>query len=162
MTTRRTTVEAHLVPVAVPLQAAPGDSLVIVRGVCVGVEKGHSSGGGVPEQPRPRTGGTPAEDFLDDLLISLLELKNPTPAKLVLDYMQNRITPKLRPADYDKLGRGEVRWRNRVQWARFLGVKEGLIENAARGIWALTEAGKRRAMEAANAEAARTHHKKPE
>ncbi|WP_442855016.1 winged helix-turn-helix domain-containing protein [Burkholderia sp. MSMB1552] len=49
--------------------------------------------------------------------------------------MQNEILPS-----------GEGRFRNRIRWARLYLVREGLVDSSKRGVWALTEAGRRTAL----------------
>lgn len=51
---------------------------------------------------------------------------------------------RLRPADYEVLRMGEVRWRNRARFARLRMKERGLLnDKSARGIWELTDAGRR-------------------
>lgn len=40
------------------------------------------------------------------------------------------------------LASGELRYRNRVAWARFYLVREGLLDSSKRGVWSLTERGR--------------------
>ena len=40
------------------------------------------------------------------------------------------------------LASGEPRYRNRVAWARFYLVREGLLDSSKRGVWSLTERGR--------------------
>ncbi|MCA8109229.1 restriction endonuclease [Burkholderia sp. AU36459] len=50
----------------------------------------------------------------------------------ISDEAQNEILPS-----------GEGRFRNRVRWARLYLVREGLVDSSTRGVWALTETGRR-------------------
>jgi restriction system protein len=64
--------------------------------------------------------GTPdevVEKIADDLSLS--------------DEVQNELLPS-----------GELRFRNRVAWARFYLVSEGLLDASKRGVWSLTERGR--------------------
>ncbi|WP_170963091.1 restriction endonuclease [Burkholderia humptydooensis] len=53
----------------------------------------------------------------------------------ISDDVQNEILPS-----------GEGRFRNRIRWARLYLVREGLVDSSKRGVWALTEAGRRTAL----------------
>lgn len=48
----------------------------------------------------------------------------------VSDEVQNELLPS-----------GELRFRNRVAWARFYLVREGLLDSSKKGVWSLTEIG---------------------
>lgn len=51
---------------------------------------------------------------------------------------------KLKPMDVEKVAKGELRWRNKVRWARNTLVETGLLytkEESGRGNWRLTEKG---------------------
>lgn len=49
----------------------------------------------------------------------------------ISDEVQNELLPS-----------GEPRFRNRVAWARFYLVREGLLDSSKRGVWSLTEQGR--------------------
>lgn len=51
------------------------------------------------------------------------------------------------------LASGEPRFRNRVAWARFYLVREGLIDSSKRGVWSLTERGRNTTLDAEQARA---------
>jgi hypothetical protein len=155
MSAQKTMIEAERVPVAVAVTASPGDYLLVVGGVCVGVE-------GIPDGPdgAPRLSFTTSKRLLrkeetvhakylvDDLLYTLYELKDPTPTKRVLGKIEPRIASKLKPLDYEKLKGGELRWRNKVHWARFLAVNAGLMKkNSEHGMWELSDDGRRHVEE---------------
>ena len=55
----------------------------------------------------------------------------------ISDEAQNEILPS-----------GEGRFRNRVRWARLYLVREGLVDSSTRGVWALTETGRRTILSA--------------
>ncbi|OXI61765.1 MULTISPECIES: restriction endonuclease [Burkholderia] len=46
-------------------------------------------------------------------------------------------------AQNEILSSGEGRFRNRIRWARLYLVREGLVDSSRRGVWALTETGRR-------------------
>jgi restriction system protein len=43
----------------------------------------------------------------------------------------------------EELPSGELRFRNQVQWARFYLAQEGLIDRSQRGVWSLSERGRK-------------------
>lgn len=51
------------------------------------------------------------------------------------------------------LASGEPRYRNRVAWARFYLVREGLLDSSKRGVWSLTERGRGTKLDAEQARA---------
>lgn len=51
------------------------------------------------------------------------------------------------------LASGEPRYRNRVAWARFYLVREGLLDSSKRGVWSLTERGRGTMLDAEQARA---------
>ncbi|AOK45420.1 restriction endonuclease [Burkholderia sp. MSMB617WGS] len=53
----------------------------------------------------------------------------------ISDEVRNEILPS-----------GEERFRNRIRWARLYLVREGLVDSSKRGVWALTEAGRRTSL----------------
>jgi hypothetical protein len=65
--------------------------------------------------------------------------------KQALSALEPILRPHLKPADYAGLPKtGGTRWENKVQWARLRLVEDGLlqtVEQAGRGVWALTSAG---------------------
>jgi Mrr restriction endonuclease-like protein len=62
----------------------------------------------------------------------------------VIDALGPHMEHRLRPADYEVLRMGEVRWRNRARFARLRMKERGLLsDKSSRGIWELTEAGRR-------------------
>jgi hypothetical protein len=73
------------------------------------------------------------------------------PTKRVLKALEPILRPHLKPADYAGLPKtGGTRWENKVQWARLRLVEDGLlqtVEQAGRGVWALTPAGSKVAQQ---------------
>lgn len=53
----------------------------------------------------------------------------------------------------ETLASGGSRFRNQVAWARFYLVREGLIDSSKRGVWSLTEAGRKTSLNAEQARA---------
>lgn len=46
----------------------------------------------------------------------------------------------------ETLPSGELRFRNQVAWARFYLVREGLLDSSRRGVWSLTEKGRKASL----------------
>lgn len=64
----------------------------------------------------------------------------------VLDNVGELMKDKLNVADSDYLPSGnDIRWRNAAQWERQVMVDKGLLKkDSHRGIWELTDEGRRR------------------
>lgn len=99
---------------------------------------------------------TPREAFRAPILISLLEVGGTAPAQRVLDAVSRKMEGILNESDHQGLpsrvgaqgrARGDgVRWRNTARWCRNDLADEGLIRRPPRrGVWELTEAGRREA-----------------
>jgi hypothetical protein len=66
-------------------------------------------------------------------------------AREVLDELGTRLDGQLTEVDRQTLGSGDVRWRNRAQFVRLRLVEQGdMVRNSPRGIWEITEQGRRR------------------
>lgn len=118
---------------------------------------------GTPRQGQPggRSGRPTAEswppravstDLLDGaeyqapILRALAERGGSARPKEIVDAVGQELADRLTPTDRETLASGDVRWRNRVRWARFHLSKSGLIDNKApRGMWTLTVAGRQAA-----------------
>lgn len=71
-----------------------------------------------------KLGGSGSPDEVVDKIAAELSLP---------DDLQNELLPS-----------GELRFRNQVAWARFYLVRENLLDSSKRGVWSLTEAGRRK------------------
>lgn len=71
-----------------------------------------------------KLGGSGSPDEVVDKIAAELSLP---------DDLQNELLPS-----------GELRFRNQVAWARFYLVREDLLDSSKRGVWSLTEAGRRK------------------
>ena len=77
-----------------------------------------------------------------ELLRSLLELGGRARSRDVIPVVTEAF-PQITPEDLARQRKsGDNFWKNRVEWARQDLVYEGKIDSPARGIWALTEAGR--------------------
>ena len=90
------------------------------------------------------------EEYELPLLRALLQLGGSAQRTQVRDAVEPMLAEKLTDLDHQRLQSGEVRWENRLGFARIEAVRKGnLRSNSRRGIWELTEAGRRRAEAAA-------------
>lgn len=78
------------------------------------------------------------------ILEVLTDAGGSAPANDVIDAVGPKVADRLTPADLAPLDIGEVRWRNRVRFARLRMRERGLLsDDSPRGIWALTDEGER-------------------
>jgi len=100
----------------------------------------------------PKPGSrTPKQAFQLPILQALVHLGGSAPLQTVLDRVHQIIKDQLSTDDYQSLPSNPhvVRWENNAQWARFKLVKEGyLAADSPRGTWEITEAGRKRVLEA--------------
>jgi restriction system protein len=88
---------------------------------------------------------TPEEAYRLPILRTLAEMGGAGRTAEVLDQVGELMQDQLKEVDYDPLSSsGSPRWRNSAQWARNTMVNEGLMkESARRGVWEISEAGRR-------------------
>lgn len=94
----------------------------------------------------PRGIRTPESAFTKPILEALVELGGSAPVSNVLDLVGPKVENQLRDVDYQPLpsDSNTLRWRNTAQWARNNLVKQGLLSNdSPRGIWEISETGRR-------------------
>ncbi|MEW6528024.1 MAG: winged helix-turn-helix domain-containing protein, partial [Spirochaetota bacterium] len=80
------------------------------------------------------------------ILKVLIEMGGKAEAGVVLDKVYEIVKPILNEVDYEVLdnSRNEVRWRNTAKWCRKnLIIKGFMSNNTKRGIWEITEEGKK-------------------
>jgi hypothetical protein len=76
------------------------------------------------------------------MLEIIAESGGSAPANQVMEEVGERLHDRLTPGDREPLKMGEVRWRNRVRFARLRMREQGLLyADSPRGIWEITEAG---------------------
>lgn len=91
-----------------------------------------------------------ADEYVVPLLQVLLEKGGSAPAREVIEAVGNRLDERLTSLDRQPTTSGVVRWQNRVQFVRLRLVEQGLLaKNSPRGVWSLTEAGRRSISEVA-------------
>jgi len=100
----------------------------------------------VPRSPRAKTGSILAEtEYEAPLLEILAEHGGRAAAREVIDELETRLDGLLTDVDRQSLGSGDIRWRNRAQFVRLRLVEQGdLVKDSPRGIWEITEQGRRR------------------
>jgi hypothetical protein len=84
----------------------------------------------------------PEREYWSPMLEIIAEAGGSAPANQVMEAVGDRLRDRLTPGDYEPLRMGEVRWRNRVRFARLRMREQGLLHaDSPRGIWEITEAG---------------------
>lgn len=84
------------------------------------------------------------KEYWRPILEILVQAGGRAEGRSVIDMLEDRLGDKFTPRDRDVLRMGEVRWRNRARFARLRMKEEGLIDShSPRGIWEITEAGRR-------------------
>jgi len=89
---------------------------------------------------------TPEAEYWVPILSVLVDSGGAAKAAEVLERVGKVMKPRLKPVDFEPLASGpdNPRWRNAAQWARNSMVKQGLLKaDSARGVWEISEAGKR-------------------
>jgi hypothetical protein len=85
----------------------------------------------------------PQPEFREPILAVLAELGGKGRAADILERVETRMAQRLTATDREYLpDGGDIRWRKKAQWARYMMVDDGLIKSdSPRGIWVLTEKG---------------------
>lgn len=87
----------------------------------------------------------PDTEYELPVLQALTRIGGRAPAAEVIESVGQSLAPHLRDADLDQLASGEIRWRNRVQFARLRLVRSGdMANNSPRGTWEITSKGRSR------------------
>jgi hypothetical protein len=131
---------------AEPFVDSPNDALRALLGLEPASEKACA--------PLPATGPThrrsraSAGELLSiaeyefPLLRALSQLGGSAPSSRVKEAVEPLLIEKLTDLDRERLQSGEVRWENRLGFARLRAIHQGhMRSNSRRGIWELTEAG---------------------
>ena len=86
----------------------------------------------------------PEQEYWLPVLRALVEAGGAARANDVIDRVGALVADRLTVADREPLKIGEVRWRNRVRFARLRMRERGLLkEDSPKGIWEITEEGRR-------------------
>ena len=100
---------------------------------------------GKKPQRAPRGVTLPESDYELPVLRALAALGGRAAASEVVDRVGELVDGELKELDHERLGSGEVRWRNRVPFVRLKLIQAGeLVKESPRGIWELTELGQQR------------------
>jgi hypothetical protein len=85
----------------------------------------------------------PEREYWLPLLAILQSAGGSMGANDAIEEVGRRLHDRFSERDFEELGLGEVRWRNRTRFARLRMKERGLLdERAPRGIWAITAAGR--------------------
>ncbi len=86
---------------------------------------------------------TPEKDYYVPILEALVELGGRGEAHKVLQLVERKMKPILKPIDYEFVRPGEERWRNTARWARDRLVKRGLMKPPEKkGFWEISSEGR--------------------
>ncbi len=97
----------------------------------------------------PKGSLLPEEAYKLPILEALEDAGGRAPTSEVVTAVGERLGVDLGDIDRELIGSGEVRWKNRVQFVRLKLIESGLMESdSPRGIWAITDAGRRYVKEA--------------
>jgi hypothetical protein len=76
------------------------------------------------------------------LLETLSQLGGSAAAGEAIERLGERLNGKLKPADYEKLDSGAIRWENRAQFVRYELVQRGdMKDDSPRGVWEISQQG---------------------
>lgn len=129
---------------AEPFVDSPNDALHRL----LGLEPAESACAPLPST-RPLRKGTraasggllPLAEYELPLLRALSQLGGSAPVPRVRDAVATLLAAKLTDLDRQPLQSGEVRWENRLGFARMKATDRGHVRSPWRGTWELTEAG---------------------
>lgn len=86
---------------------------------------------------------TPAQEFRQPILKSLVELGGSAPKNEVLDRVGTMMDGSLKDVDRATNKSGGTRWRNTAEWERFNMIQDELMSGKSkRGIWEVTTKGR--------------------
>jgi hypothetical protein len=88
---------------------------------------------------------TPRNGYRLPILEALVEMGGRAKVSEVLNKVFDKMKDQLKPKDVEKLPSGiSIRWENRAQWERLRLINEGsLKKDSPRGIWEITDAGRK-------------------
>jgi hypothetical protein len=96
--------------------------------------------------PRAQTGTILPDDEYELPILTILDQNGGrAPTREVLEALGERLADKLMPADHETLASGDIRWRNRAQFARLHLIESGDMQKGSpRGLWEITDKGRDR------------------
>ena len=98
-----------------------------------------------PKRTRAASGTLlPEERYERPLLKALADAGGQAPYRDVVEAVGRELKDDLMPADFENLRSGSVRWQSRLQFVRLRLIERGCLDkNAPRGVWGITDAGRR-------------------
>ncbi len=111
------------------------------------------STGGSPKRGKSRKKRTrvpkgsilPEGEYELPILRTLDEMGGRGPTSEVIARVGKELDGELTPADLEKLGSGDFRWKNRAQFVRLKLVEQGeMASGSPRGTWEITDLGRKR------------------
>lgn len=91
----------------------------------------------------------PESQYELPLLQALVEAGGSAPSSEIIERVGHRLQDQLTELDHNTLQSGTPRWKNRVQFVRMSLIKQGFLrDDSSRGVWEITESGRKRALEA--------------
>ena len=107
----------------------------------------RTSRGKTRKGSRARKGSLlPEAEYELPILKALMTLGGKAPTSEVVDVVGQALDGRLTDTDRERLGSGDVRWRNRAQFVRLSLIKRGDMKaDSPRGFWEITDQGARRA-----------------
>ncbi len=86
----------------------------------------------------------PEQAYWRPILSVIAEAGGRMAATDVIEAVWDRLKDELTPRDLERQRLGEMRWRNRVRFARLRMKERGLLSDASpRGVWEITDEGRR-------------------
>jgi restriction endonuclease Mrr len=86
----------------------------------------------------------PEQAYWRPILAIIDEAGGSMAATDVIEAVWDRLHDQFRPRDLERQRLGEMRWRNRVRFARLRMKERGLLSDSSpRGVWEITEEGRR-------------------
>jgi len=94
-------------------------------------------------RPRAKPGTTlPDVEYEIPILEILRDSGGRAPTREVIDALGERLDGRLTEADREPLSSGDLRWRNRAQFARLSLIEQGdMTKGSPRGVWEISEQG---------------------
>jgi hypothetical protein len=99
-----------------------------------------------PQVKRAQTGTILPDEEYDIPILQILDTHGGrAPTREVLDQLGEVLGDRLTPTDHEKLGSGDIRWRNRAQFVRLRLIDSGdMAKGSPRGLWEITDQGRDR------------------
>lgn len=93
--------------------------------------------------PRAKAGTTlPDVEYEIPILEIIRDKGGRAPTREVIDALAERLDGRLTDADRESLASGDIRWRNRAQFARLNLIEQGdMVKGSPRGVWEISERG---------------------